>query len=38
MLDSVTFPELVLDDFDGHTYDFAGARGRKVVMVAWASW
>jgi hypothetical protein len=38
VLESVTFPELALDDFDGHTYDFAGARGRKVVMIAWASW
>jgi hypothetical protein len=38
VLESVTFPELTLEDFDGHTYDFAGARGRKVVMIAWASW
>jgi hypothetical protein len=38
VLDTVTFPELTLEDFDGHTFDFAGARGRKVVMIAWASW
>jgi hypothetical protein len=38
VLESVTFPDLVLSDFDGHAYDFAGAKGRKVVMIAWASW
>ncbi|HEX5586686.1 MAG TPA: hypothetical protein VFZ17_05220 [Acidimicrobiia bacterium] len=31
-------PELTLSDFDGAPYDFATGRGRKVVMVAWASW
>jgi hypothetical protein len=38
VLQSATFPELALQDFNGHTYDFAGSRGRKVVMIAWASW
>jgi hypothetical protein len=38
VLESATFPALALQDFDGHTYDFAGAKGRKVVMIAWASW
>jgi hypothetical protein len=38
VLESATFPDLVLSDFDGHAYDFAGARGRKVLMIAWASW
>jgi peroxiredoxin len=31
-------PDLALADFDGNTYDLASARGRKVVLVAWASW
>ena len=37
-LESATFPDLVLTDFQGDPYDFTSARGRKLVMVAWASW
>ena len=38
VLDSTTMPELVLEDFDGGAFDLASLRGRKVVLVAWASW
>jgi hypothetical protein len=38
VLDSVQMPPLVLPDFDGTTYDLESARGRKVLLVAWASW
>jgi hypothetical protein len=31
-------PEIVLDDFDGNSFDVASLRGRKVLLVAWASW
>ncbi len=38
VLEDATFPDLVLEDFDGTPFDFASLRGRKVVAVAWASW
>jgi len=38
VLDSAEFPDLVLSDFDGGTLDFATLRGRKVLLVAWASY
>jgi hypothetical protein len=38
VLDSSRMPELVLDDYAGHPFDLASLRGRKVVLVAWASW
>ena len=38
VLDRAQMPELVLPDFDGGAFDVAGLRGRKVVLVAWASW
>jgi hypothetical protein len=38
VLDSTEMPDLVLDDFDGGAFDFATLRGRKVVLLAWASW
>jgi hypothetical protein len=38
VLESVRLPRLVLDDFEGNAFDFATVRGRKVVLVAWASW
>ena len=38
VLDSARMPDLVLSDFDGHTFDLASLRGKKVVLVAWASW
>ncbi len=31
-------PELVLPDRDGRDVALSSLRGRKVVMVAWASW
>jgi hypothetical protein len=27
-----------LHDFDGGSFDVSTLRGRKVVLVAWASW
>jgi hypothetical protein len=38
VLDSARMPPLVLQDFDGDAFDLASVRGRKVVLVAWASW
>jgi hypothetical protein len=38
VLDSTRMPDLVLRDFDGEPFDLAGLRGRKVVLLAWASW
>jgi hypothetical protein len=38
VLDSTSMPELVLPDFDGNAFDVASLRGRKVVLIAWASW
>jgi hypothetical protein len=38
VLDSARMPELVLPDFDGGAFDVATLRGRKVVLIAWASW
>jgi hypothetical protein len=38
VLDSTRVPELVLRDFDGDAFDVASLRGRKVVLIAWASW
>jgi hypothetical protein len=38
VLESATFPDLVLDGLDGQPFDFASARGRKMILVAWASW
>jgi hypothetical protein len=37
-LESAWAPDLVLDNFDGRTYDLASSRGRKVLLLAWASW
>ena len=31
-------PELVLPDLDGNDFALSSLRGRKVVLVAWASW
>lgn len=31
-------PELTLPDLDGNPFDLATLRGRKVLLVAWASW
>lgn len=37
-LQSTRFPDLTLPDVDGNPFDFSSLLGRKVVMVAWASW
>ena len=31
-------PELVLPDLDGTPFHLSSARGKKVLLVAWASW
>ena len=38
VLASAELPELELYDFDGNAFDLASLRGRKVLIVAWASW
>ena len=38
VLDDARMPELVLEDFDANPFDVASTRGRKVVLLAWASW
>jgi hypothetical protein len=38
VLDNAQMPALVLSDFDGSPFDLGSLRGRKVVLVAWASW
>ena len=37
-LSSVQAPELTLPDMDGHELTLSSLRGRKVLLVAWASW
>jgi hypothetical protein len=37
-LTSAQLPALSLKDFGGNAFDFNGVLGRKVIMVAWASW
>ena len=37
-LQTAQAPELVLPDRDGSPFSLASLRGRKIVMVAWASW
>jgi hypothetical protein len=38
VLDSAEMPPLALPDFKGVVYDLESSRGRKVLLVAWASW
>ena len=38
VLESAALPRVVLDDFGGGAFDLASLRGRKVLLVAWASW
>jgi len=38
VLDDAALPEIVLPDFEGDAFDVADLRGRKVVLLAWASW
>jgi hypothetical protein len=37
-LTSAQAPELELPGFDGRPFALSSRRGRKVVLVAWASW
>lgn len=37
-LTSVHAPELTLPDVDGQAWRLSSLRGRKVLLVAWASW
>jgi len=37
-LDSARMPDLALPDFGGQVFDVASLRGRKVLLLAWASW
>jgi hypothetical protein len=37
-LESAEAPDFTLPDLDGRPFEFASLRGRKVVLVAWASW
>jgi hypothetical protein len=37
-LTSAAAPDLVLPDVDGRMFSLASLRGRKVLLVAWASW
>jgi hypothetical protein len=38
VLDSAQFPDVVLSDFDGNPFDLGTLRGRKILLVAWASY
>jgi hypothetical protein len=38
VLDSARMPDLVLSDFNGKPFDFVNLRGRRVVLITWASW
>jgi hypothetical protein len=37
-LASAELPPIVLPDRDGRPFELASLRGRKVLLVAWASW
>lgn len=37
-LGSVHAPDFALPDLEGRPFRFGSLRGRKVVLVAWASW
>lgn len=37
-LATALLPDLELPDLDGRPFRFASLRGRKAVIVAWASW
>jgi hypothetical protein len=37
-LDSAVCPEIVLPDLDGNPFDLESLHGKKVLLVAWASW
>ncbi len=38
MLASAECPEISLPDLDGKEFSISSLRGRKVVIVSWASW
>jgi hypothetical protein len=38
VLDSATMPDVALPDFNGDLFAVASLRGRKVLLLAWASW
>lgn len=38
LLTSAECPEIVLPDLDGEDFAISSLRGRKVVIVSWASW
>ena len=38
VLESADCPELVFQDLEGNDFALSTLRGRKVVLVAWASW
>jgi len=37
-LTSLEAPDFTLPDLDGHEHSLADQRGRKVLLIAWASW
>lgn len=37
-LSTVTVPDITLPDADGNPFALSSLRGRKVLLVAWASW
>ena len=37
-LSTATVPDLELPDIDGNPFSLAALHGRKVLLVAWASW
>ena len=38
VLESAVCPDIVLPDLEGNDFALSSLRGRKVVLVAWASW
>jgi peroxiredoxin len=38
VLASLDAPDFTLPDLDGHLHSLAGHRGKKVLLVAYASW
>ena len=38
VLTSEVVPDIVLKDFSGEAFDVATLRGKKVLLIAWASW
>ena len=37
-LTTATVPDIVLPDIDGNPFSLSSLHGRKVLLVAWASW